>query len=820
MPPAVGSPVPQSWNWPGSNLLHSADVWACGRALHGIRLYPSQLSNDNTELAGNGPAPLSALPISSLESALLQNTGPPAEVPGSDRARKPGGSHRRSQRTSKSAKEFSLKITTFNARSMQEPGKLNFMAEQLQKLETDIMMVQETRFRDSFVLDSIGSFDLFTVPAEPHRGGLMILIRQRKGIKVIEHTSPCSRLLRVSASINGELLHFVCAHAPTMESPSPLHEQFEADTRACLAQLKGVGHIVMGVDLNARLRGLCSSVVGPKALSLCPHGALHIHPLLHVLEQHHLSTMNTYICADDAFTWEHNSGSLHQIDFLIVSGFIMAKVVSTFNEEWATFDLATSSDHCAVSAIINLDTSTATKQRTSQTRFADDLHFGRFASEVEQGALNSWDGTEDPGRFVSGLVSKAAELIVDLKPNTKKPRKPWIQDATWSYLWLLNKYRRLLTALYRDDRAQMRTVALAILTHGAEAYFPSGQTDAVSGCQEAIRLLRKVTKRLLRADRQAWFAAACHTISEDASSHATRQLHSTIRALCRQRGPRPGSRLLDPSGVVISDPGRVQAMWDQHWREHFSAQQTVPTDFENRGELLQEDWSGDLLSPDQDDSIQFSEEQVLLAIKRQPAHKATPDSISSRAYKPLAPVLAPPLCEFLNRCLRQRTVPRSYAGCRLVAVWKKKGSHLSAKQFRPIALLKLESKVFAKLLLPHLERRLRHHAAQFGSGSVVGINWPQLIVRQTAAHAKEARLPSACLFVDLSAAFDSVLKPLLWGLPETDQCTAEALSARGDYSVAQAETLARFLTQYPPILAECGLPTSLLSVLRCWNSGT
>eukprot|EP00971_Amphidinium_carterae_P186550 3703383-Amphidinium_carterae.2 len=73
-----------------------------------------------------------------------------------------------------------------------------------------------------------------------------------------------------------------------------------------------------------------------------------------------------------------------------------------------------------------------------------------------------------------------------------------------------------------------------------------------------------------------------------------------------------------------------------------------------------------------DDFPLFTLDQVEFAIRCQPSHKATHDSISAEVYKLLAAMLGPPLCHLFNRCLLERSLPRSYAGSRVVPVWKKK----------------------------------------------------------------------------------------------------------------------------------------------------
>eukprot|EP00971_Amphidinium_carterae_P176652 3502242-Amphidinium_carterae.1 len=68
------------------------------------------------------------------------------------------------------------------------------------------------------------------------------------------------------------------------------------------------------------------------------------------------------------------------------------------------------------------------------------------------------------------------------------------------------------------------------------------------------------------------------------------------------------------------------------------------------------------------------DDQIPHAIKAQPTHKATPDAIPAEVWHMVAPQASEPLAQLLLHTLhREKAVPRSYAGARIVGVWKKEG---------------------------------------------------------------------------------------------------------------------------------------------------
>eukprot|EP00971_Amphidinium_carterae_P027746 547073-Amphidinium_carterae.1 len=139
--------------------------------------------------------------------------------------------------------------------------------------------------------------------------------------------------------------------------------------------------------------------------------------------------------------------------------------------------------------------------------------------------------------------------IAETKPS-RTPRKPWISQRTWSCMELLNKYRKLLSALHRGDSAALSRLAAAIVHHDGERFFPAEESDAIAGCTSAIKSLGAIKKRLIKTDRKVWLQGLCERVQGRADSHDLHNFHKTIRQLCRSVKSRKGLRLIDDDGVL------------------------------------------------------------------------------------------------------------------------------------------------------------------------------------------------------------------------------------------------------------------------------
>eukprot|EP00971_Amphidinium_carterae_P325897 6456441-Amphidinium_carterae.1 len=727
-----------------------------------------------------------------------------------------------------------LTLLTINIRSLNEAGKLKFFTDQLLAL-VDFAFVQETRLPTSFENSQVGEYHIIASPALESagaHGGLMVLVKADKQTTLLSHSLVCHRILSVTVRVMGRTFRLISAHAPIAEAPSEEHELFAVQLCAALQGVEKNETVLVGADLNARLQGLHSdfACVGECAASLCPMRAAFRHSCLRVLEAANLVASNTVVPHTSPMTWKHTSGSEHQIDYIFVHSSLheAGRVTSVNTGAWSQFDCATTTDHCHVLSRIVI-TSTAHTRRARRSKkmlFVNDQHAADFA-QVARSELPAWSDVQDPRLYVQGALRVLESAMRTTAPQRSVQRKPWITPATWDALFVLNRWRRLLAAWRRLDwpYAQGLFQELGSPDLGVQPVVVAIDAPIPALYEAAavahIKTLIKATRKSLRVDRKKWFAAACEDVSSGSGSSYTRELHAVIKKLCRTSNPR-GHQLADKSGTVVSDVTKVKRLWFEHWQEHFRASVGVAHDITDRISMAK---TSDVSSsfdrdPDWEPALQLDPGEVTAVLRRMPSRKATADRIPAAAFTLMAEQLGPPLCQLYNDCLRGGNVPLAYAGARVVPIYKRKGAAQQTKNYRPVSLLALESKLLAKLCLRKLESRLRYHKSQYGSGFHCGIEFPQLSVTQVAALAAARGAASCTLFVDVVAAFDSVAQPMVWGLDPVWDGTPEWLERDGRSAQFALSSMAAFLHSHPTILAQVGLPASIVELLRVWGSST
>eukprot|EP00971_Amphidinium_carterae_P170106 3370412-Amphidinium_carterae.1 len=724
-----------------------------------------------------------------------------------------------------------LRLLTINTRSLNDLGKIKFVFNQLQKLNTDIAFIQETRLGEHFNMPVVDGFHVVTAPAQAGHGGLLIAVRKGDHISELHHKVISRRVLVATFKIASRRCRLVCLHAPIAEAPACDHEVFASNVAEALVLSTADEVLLVGSDMNARLKGLHEdySCVGDQAISECSLRAEFRHSCLTALSAAKMKAANTVLASPSHTTWRHPSGSEHQLDFIWVPEAMISrgKMLSCSVGAWGQFDCGTTSDHRHVEVVVMLQAKRAcrsTRRMVRKAKFVNDAHIANYMATIRD-ELQPWDHQEPVADYIEKMNRTVTDTVLRTAPKRSPQRKPWLTPVAWDAMHSLNLWRRYCTALRRGD--SLLACSLYVRLDSPKLEFSDGSwlthlDTRVTDQQYILTVAAKVkevhtqVRKLLRSCRKDWLRAACTDIDEHRKNNSSRLLHKAVKYVCSTSSHR-GSRLLK-EGAVWSDADEVASIWLQHWQTHFNAVVVGALDFLNRHAMTPASASG---VEDEEPFLQFEPTEVARVLSHLPSWKATADPFPAPALTGIAELVAEPLCHYFNNCARARRVPAAYSGAKITPVFKKKGSAYECSSYRPVALLCLEAKLLAKLCLERLGPVLRFHASQFGSGHTPGVLLPQILVLQAAAVARSRRQASSTVFIDVIGAFDSVPLPLLWDENVDHGCASKqaAFEQRG-FSGPDAASMSRYLEAHPCILDRVGVPRSVVSLLRSWGSYT
>eukprot|EP00971_Amphidinium_carterae_P122594 2427249-Amphidinium_carterae.1 len=199
--------------------------------------------------------------------------------------------------------------------------------------------------------------------------------------------------------------------------------------------------------------------------------------------------------------------------------------------------------------------------------------------------------------------------------------------------------------------------------------------------------------------------------------------------------------------------------------------------------------------------------------------KSSPDILPLPLWSPIHHVLVPLLAKRYNEVLTAQAVPPSYSGSVLIPIHKQRGALTEPGGYRPVQLLTTEAKLLSKACLNLLAQRITiaHDQNQFATGLSAGTIAPQLILSATAAMAAARKWSSTVVFMDLTAAFDSVIHQLLFPAATTDASILLSLATAGVPEQQAREVLGCIRTA-PLNLAIQELPAPLQSFLQNWTA--
>ncbi|KAA3674994.1 uncharacterized protein DEA37_0001165 [Paragonimus westermani] len=275
------------------------------------------------------------------------------------------------------------------------------------------------------------------------------------------------------------------------------------------------------------------------------------------------------------------------------------------------------------------------------------------------------------------------------------------------------------------------------------------------------RELKRMLTKSLRKDREHYLVQQSKEMEKAFLSGNSRRLFSLIRG-CTGRQVGVSETICEKDGSLITSQSRRLDRWAEHFEEQFSWPQPDHVDDGTR-----------LVSYCIPDGPPL-ESEVFLELKLMKRNKAPgPDLLSPSLFKDGGVRLLSELTKLLQTIWETEEVPRDWCLSTVIPVFKK-GSRSLCDNHRGISLVSVASKLLTGLILRRLtkprESQIREEQAGFRSGR--GCVDHIFTLRRILEHRHSYRQPTAVVFLDLRAAFDSVARNVLWscllrkGVPE------------------------------------------------------
>ena len=281
---------------------------------------------------------------------------------------------------------------------------------------------------------------------------------------------------------------------------------------------------------------------------------------------------------------------------------------------------------------------------------------------------------------------------------------------------------------------------------------------------DPVSLTKKIRHRTAKAQVQEatremknkWWIDKSNELQSLFDRHDMRGLFSGMKAVFgpRSQGLTPlrskdGTQLLKSNNDILS-----------RWKEHFE-------ELLNRNPVIDEDVLEQLPHFPLDMTLEAvpTLEEVKIAISSLKNNKsAGPDNIPAEIFKYGGPTLHSQLHQLLEKIWTHEEAPNDLINGIMTTIYKKKGDRAVCGNYRGITLLSVAGKILAKILTTRLtplaERVLPESQCGFrpsrGTADMI------FSARQLQEKSREQQKPLYMGFIDLTKAFDSIKRELLW----------------------------------------------------------
>lgn len=219
---------------------------------------------------------------------------------------------------------------------------------------------------------------------------------------------------------------------------------------------------------------------------------------------------------------------------------------------------------------------------------------------------------------------------------------------------------------------------------------------------------------------------------------------------------RTNLELFDKNGILISDPGQLATNLNQYYVETNKLLQScskVQPAFLDKLQLTDTDSTSMFLTP-------VIEEDVIKYIaKLKNKISFGLDEVQVAAVKHNAHLLCKPLCKIINMCFEQGQFPSNLKDAKVIPIYKK-GDANNMKNYRPISLLSVFSKIFELILNDRLLSYFHtkqyfvknQHGFRKNKSTTTAIY--QLV--QSILESHDNNIYTLAIFCDLTKAFDCI----------------------------------------------------------------
>ena len=628
------------------------------------------------------------------------------------------------------------------------------VARELSRYGIDVAALSETRISgEGSLCEPAGGYTFFwkgCPEGAPRIHGVGIAVRNSIAENLTETPVYISeRLMSLRIPLErGEFATIISAYAPTLAAEEDVKDEFYHCLHDALKRVARTDKLILMGDFNARVGN--NGEMWPGVIERHGVGKMNSNGLrlLTLCTEHDLSISNTFFRMKNKFktSWMHpRSRHWHLIDFIIVRNKDLCDVKKTRAMRGAEC----STDHRLIVSDIGwkLRPKVRRQKRASKkfnvTALQDPVKRENFQIKLrealegaEPSLTQSNDHVKDSWKFFARTILNTAEESIGLR---KRSHRDWFDE--------------------NDSEIG------AILAEKNRAHNASLKNPSSVHLREYFKEIRGHVQRELRRIENEWWTKLAVEIQAHADANDMHNFYNSIKKAYGpiNRGTTPvktadGSRLIkDAVGIA------------NRWAEHYSsllnggsaADMTVLEELPQQTIVHEMDASPTL------DEVR----KCVLSLKNNKSPGT--DGIPAEFYKYGGIALAESLHDMIRVMWAHEEIPDEWRESLIVSIFKNKGEKSICGNSRGISLLVVAGKILAKIMLSRLVEKVSEEIMpETQCGFRQGRSTADMIFvsRQVMEKCREQHRDLYFAFIDLTKAFDTVDRELLWAVLSKAGC--------------------------------------------------
>lgn len=631
----------------------------------------------------------------------------------------------KNQRKRRKNEKYSIRIGTWNIRSMLIPGKLEEIALQLKKYRLDITALQETRWKDYGQIDNNKYTLLHSGDKKQGRKGVAFIMTSKIRDNIIEFKPLNGRLAYVRIKSIPYNVSIINVYAPTEITEDREKEQFYEQLEEVIEQMpKHDTKLIIG-DFNAKIgkETYLKEVAGKYTIhettndngyrlcNLAIKTGMVIASTKYEHKKHH------------KITWMSPGQKYgNQIDHILVNKRREKIITDVRTYRGANAD----TDHYLVISDM--------KQKVIGSKKQSKL---RFKWNVEK--LNREEERQKYEDYIENQTSleETSNEIKDINTRWKNVKLTLIKAAETQ---LGKKNTRQRNGWWNEECSN-------IIDKKTEARKKWIQTQKEED-RENYNIIRRESNKVIKKNKIKWLDDKMNEIEEESKNINSKKFYQKIKEQRKPKGP--GIKgLKNKHGKAVESSEEAIMTWEEHFKE------VLQDPVEQKYNVIENENDINIETP--------TLEEIKELIKRGKNGKATgSDSINSELIKYGIEKIHKEVHNLIIEIWNNEQMPTEWNSGVIVTIHKK-GDKTSCKNYRGITLLNTTYKILTSMIQKRLLYYTKNIVGDYQCGFVRNKSTVDAIhiLKQITEKTYEYKIDVEMLFIDFKQAFDKIKRDQL-----------------------------------------------------------